>query len=230
MAVEREEIMLELRAETAIAEQNVIKFQKRLDEQAKAATNASGQTAGAFQRINQTSKQLNIAEKHLASLQQRMVQTDQASRNAGRGATFFGQQLGYFISDVRFGPVAVGNNLSIMAVAFQQMQKEAREAGETVTGAFVKSLRGPVGALVAIQVLVALLPEIVEFFKNFGKGADEASKAVQELNKQTTDLAKKIEEENKVLKERVELIRDNLKGLQQLVGQGGTLAKSQAQY
>lgn len=230
MAVEREEIILELRAETAIAEQNVLKFRKKLSDQAAAATNAAGQTSKAFQRINQTSKQLSIAEKHLDTLNAKLAQSEGMSKRAGRGANFFGQQLGYFISDVRFGPMAVGNNLSIMAVAFQQVQREAKQAGETVSKALVRSLRGPTGVLIAMQVVIALLPEIIEFFRKITGGAKEASKALNELENATNTLAKQIEAENEVLKEKIDNQRHSIFMAQDELKILNTLSENTAEF
>ena len=159
------------------------------------------------------------AEAHvnLKQLQKQFGRTGQAAQQAGglRGIGFFGQQVGYLVSDARYGILGMANNLSILVPSFQNLQKAAKESGTTLSKEFGKALRGPTGILIAMQLLIVLLPEIIAYFKKWASGSDEVTMALQksriEAIKGTVELGllkKQINAVNLTQKERVQILKD----------------------
>lgn len=222
MAAETEILELEIHID------DVISNLKRLDREYQ----KSGKGALDFSSKVANRKKYKEAVVNLKQLEGQLQRTGKAAKQAGglRGIGFFGQQVGFLVSDARYGLLGMSNNLSILVPQFLNLQKQAKEAGKSLGGEFVKALRGPTGILIAIQLLIVVLPEIIEWFKKWGDQSEETSKAVKELSKGSEELAKQIAEENELLKENSELIADRVSGMHRLVHNHGRLEKSQAKY
>ena len=132
-------------------------------------------------------KAYSEAHVNLKRLQTEFGRTGKAAQQAGglRGIGFFGQQVGYLVSDARYGILGMANNLSIIVPQFQNLQKHAKAAGTSLGKEFLKSLRGPTGILIAMQLLIVLLPEIIDYFKKWSAGATEASLAMKKATLST---------------------------------------------
>lgn len=87
-------------------------------------------------------------------------------------------EFGRTISDAPYGIQGMGNNITQLVTILGQMQGELKE-GETLLGNFRKAMVGPLGVVVAIQVIVAAL----EFYRK------AQSKAIAETNKFNDTLA-----------------------------------------
>ena len=155
------------------------------------------------------------ASKDLGLLNKKFAQTGQAAKQAGglRGIGFFGQQVGYLASDARYGVLGMANNLSIIVPLFQNLQKHAKAAGKSLGKELWRSLKGPTGILIAMQLLIVLLPEIIDLFKKWGGQSDKTAASIKELEASTYSLAESIEKENKVLKESVSIRKSAIDSL-----------------
>ena len=173
--ITREQIVFELQAEVAAAQAKVERFSAAIDkakvEGRKVGANLKQGLAGAQAQLSQTTKAMN--------------QYSVASKKAAGSSTFLYQQLGYLASDARYGLMGVANNLSIVAVGLQNMAIRAKEDGETFFSAFKKGLFGAGGILLGIQIFIALLPEMLAWFK---KTNDESKKFSNLVNVQSVKL------------------------------------------
>lgn len=87
-------------------------------------------------------------------------------------------EFGRTISDAPFGIQGMGNNITQLVTILGQMQGELKE-GETLLGNFRKAMIGPLGIVIAVQVVVSAL----EFYRQ------AQSKVIQETNKFNESLA-----------------------------------------
>ncbi|HWP83271.1 MAG TPA: hypothetical protein VNN76_11525 [Bacteroidota bacterium] len=92
------------------------------------------------------------------------------------------QQLTFVISDAptfmtnfRFGMMAVGNNLDMVARTMLQLREETKQTGQTMSGALVQSLKGPAGVILALSTLIALLQVLPELFNKSRRAAEDAA-------------------------------------------------------
>ena len=105
-------------------------------------------------------------------------------------------ELGRTISDVNYGFPAVANNISQLGSLFTILTAKAGGAKEAFA-LMKKEIMGPLGILLAFQVLITLLEAISKGFFDTGK---EAKKATEELRKLKDELSSKIVIANQYLK------------------------------
>lgn len=105
-------------------------------------------------------------------------------------------ELGRTISDVNYGFPAVANNISQLGSLFTILTAKAGGAKEAFA-LMKKEMKGPLGILLAFQVLITILEAISKGFFDTGK---EASKAAEELKKLKGELAGNIVVANQYLK------------------------------
>lgn len=222
MAAETEILELEIHI------QDVVTELRRLDKEYQRA----GKNALDFQQKVANRKRYKEATHDMTLLRKELQRTGKAAKQAGglQGIGFFGQQVGYLVSDARYGVLGMANNLSIIVPLFQNLQKKAKEAGTTLKKEFGKALLGPTGILIGFQLLIVLLPEIIEFFKSFrsasSKVADELKKVDVEGVKATARLqAFKtiIQSGNSTLKERTSIAKELSRTNKGLIDDNGKL-------
>lgn len=162
---------------------------------------------------------------NLGLLQKELQKTGKAAGKQGAAGnfSFFGTQLGYLASDARYGLLAVGNNLSFLTTQFFQLSKSSKAAGSSFGKEFMKSLAGPAGMIIALQVLIAVLPEIVKWIKGWGDESKNTAKAIKELSGESTKLSEQILEENKELEKITDSRKAEVKFMVQQIGQRGKL-------
>tara|TARA_B100000575_G_scaffold84540_1_gene66753 strand:+ start:9829 stop:11919 length:2091 start_codon:yes stop_codon:yes gene_type:complete len=105
------------------------------------------------------SKQIDKVQKELTQLQavqKEAIQTnaDQISSSGLAGATL--NEFGRFISDLPFGITAVTNNLSQLANLFVILSAKVN-GGKKAFQLLMAQLRGPLGLIIAFQVIIALV-------------------------------------------------------------------------
>lgn len=126
-------------------------------------------------RADLTAAQLREASVEARSMSRGM---DAAGRRSGQASELlFG--LGDAASDARYGIEAVGNNF---ALAAEQGANLVAQAG-SARGALASvgsALLGPAGVVVAIQGLIALGPEIVDFFNGGAAAAEKMEKEMKD--------------------------------------------------
>lgn len=197
MADEKYQIELEVHAGSAA--QEIQRIDHEIDKVGASALDVKTKV----DRIFKLKRQRAEAAFNLKQLQKEFQNTGKAASQAGglKGVGFFGQQIGFLISDSKYGLLGMGNNLSFLATQFVQLQGAAKATGASLGKELLKSLRGPTGILIAIQVLIAWGPEIVAFFNKWLFGVKETAKAIKELSKEQEELTKKIDEEYEAIKE-----------------------------
>lgn len=198
MADERYAIELEIHSGSAEAEI------ARIDQEIQRVGNSSLNVKQKVDSIFKLRKQRAEAVLNLQALQKEFQKTGKAAHQAGglRGIGFFGQQIGFLVSDARYGLLGMGNNLAMISTQFVQLQAQAKRTGKSLGKEFLKTLRGPTGILIAIQLLIVLLPEIIEKFKEWTSGTKKLATAIKELQKESDTLIEQIKEENEVLQKR----------------------------
>ncbi len=196
--ITREQIVFELQAEVAAAQAKVERFKKAVD-----SARASGQKVG-----GNLKRGLAGAELQLKKTTQSMNQYTAASRKAAGGSTFLFTQIGYLASDARYGLLGMANNMSIVAIGLQQMATKAKQTGQTFGQAFRKGLFGPGGIIVGIQILIALLPEIIKYFSKLSGESEKFTGKIDVSGVKLKVLARRLNDVNLSLKERKQIMDD----------------------
>lgn len=154
--------------------------------------------------------------KASTALNKLKAEIEQTNKALGQGASSSGLagaavvELGRLITDFNYGITAMANNLTQLASLFAMLSVSlggAREALKSMR----EQLRGPLGYVIAFQVLVTVI-----------EGAWKAYKAHNKAVKESTEALKKKNKELKVTKTRWELAT---KALNEYIKSLGILAK-----
>lgn len=159
---------------------------KDVDQQLKNIKSTSSGASSAIGNVGKAAKGTTKANQDLIS------------SSGLAGATLV--ETGRLISDLPFGITAVTNNLSQLSTLFITLASKTEESG----GAFKalgKQLAGPLGFILAFQVVIALLQAYQKEILGFIKGTDDANEATKEFSKSIDDLSKKLKENNKDFKD-----------------------------
>jgi len=100
-------------------------------------------------------------------------------RGAGANVNEILFSTGDAIQDLQFGIRGAGNNIAFMAENFVQAASRG-ESFTSVLASLGKGLMGPIGIIVGLQTLLALGPQIVEFFSDAESEAKDFSKSIDE--------------------------------------------------
>ena len=228
-----QDISFEIIAQTARSEQNVTKLQSAVKRLANDVANGNKTAAQADAIYKRYAKALGVTSVEAIKLKNAVNQMSQTAKRAvvhGGGMNFFIQQVGFLASDARYGLLGMANNLSLMVSLLPTVAAEAKKSGDSFIKGFMKGLAGPGGMILALQVLITVLPEIIEWFKKLGDESVETAKAIKELNEETTKLTKQIEEENEVLQKRADLAEDAAEDLHRQVHNYGRLDETLVDY
>ncbi len=158
--------------------------------------------------LNDLDKGLN--KTTLATKKNVKANQDLISSSGLAGATLV--ETGRFISDLPFGITAVTNNLSQLSTLFVTLISKTEGAGNAFK-LLGKQLVGPLGFILAFQVVIALLQAYQKEIIGFIKGTDQANEATRKLTKSVDDLTESLEENNKAFKETGE-VEENIIELQ----------------
>ena len=197
-----QDVSFEIIAQTKRSETNVIKLRGAVEQLAQKVASGNLQAHKAEAIYARYSKMLGITAQEANKVKVSVEQMSKASGKAvrsGGGMQFFVQQVGFLASDAKYGLLGIGNNLSLLIGLLPQVAAEAKATGTTFARSFGRALWGVGGILVGIQLLVAFLPDIINFFKKYVLNVKEASKATKELTKDFDNLKKKVQEENEEL-------------------------------
>ena len=152
-------------------------------------------------KSNSTGASSGIANVGKAAKGTTKANQDLISSSGLAGATLV--ETGRFISDLPFGITAVTNNLSQLSTLFVTLISKTEGAGKAFK-LLGKQLMGPLGFILAFQVVIALIQAYQKEILGFINGTNKANKATQELTKSIDDLRDKLAENNPELKEEQE--------------------------
>jgi hypothetical protein len=134
---------------------------------------AVGGPAGALPKLD------NAASKAAESLKNQIVPGAKQASTALLG-------FNRVIQDAPFGLVAIGNNLTEIPGALQNLSVAAKESGQSVGKLLISSLMGPAGLGIALSVVTSALTFATVGFeawtRGFGKSKEEIDKAQKKLD------------------------------------------------
>lgn len=117
------------------------------------------------------------------------------------------QELGRTASDASFGITAITNNVSQLLFLFQS-SIEATGSFRNAFKSFTRSLLGGGGFLVAIQLVISYLPQIINFFKESVLNVDLETEA---LKKNTEEILNNQAARQKLLDTELKQVRESFK-------------------
>ena len=188
---QEQDITFEILANTKRSENNVIKLRQEIERLTKEVAEEKITAGQAEAQIKKFAAAHGIAATQVTQTKravQQMSQTAARVVSTGGGMNFFIQQVGFLASDARYGLLGIGNNLSLLVALLPQVAAEAKAAGTTFRAAFGRALLGPGGLILAMQVLIVLLPEIIKWFGQWRKGLTSTQQAMKDA---TAAVAKK---------------------------------------
>jgi hypothetical protein len=205
MAVGRGEYLIDIKLLDTGVEARINGVVVSLSDVDKKLKNIKASSSGTSAGLNK----ISTAAKGTTKANQDLI-----SSSGLAGATLV--ETGRFISDLPFGITAVTNNLSQLSTLFVTLISKTEGAGNAFK-LLGKQLAGPLGFILAFQVVIALLQAYQKEILGFIKGTKGANEATKELSKTVDGLTEKLEENNKVFKERSEAEKELIK-LQSLLG------------
>ncbi|CBH22714.1 hypothetical protein SRM_p11009 (plasmid) [Salinibacter ruber M8] len=141
---------------------------------AERGAQAQREQANAAEANEQAQREAAQSARQYAAASDRMAG---ASSNASQ--VIF--STGDAIQDAQFGLRGAANNIAFVAESFAELQRQSGGTQTAIQGLFA-ALKGPAGLILGLQALLALGPQIVDFFDSFIGGAEDAEKASERLN------------------------------------------------
>jgi len=141
---------------------------------AERGAQAQREQADAAEANEQAQREAAQSARQYAAASDRMAG---ASSNASQ--VIF--STGDAIQDAQFGLRGAANNIAFVAESFAELQRQSGGTQTAIQGLFA-ALKGPAGLILGLQALLALGPQIVDFFDSFIGGAEDAEKASERLN------------------------------------------------
>jgi len=168
----------------AESEDEAAKAAERYDEAASDSAQAAEQQAQANQDAAQAAERSSQAQREAAQSAQRYAAaTDRVASSSGNASQVI-FSTGDAIQDVQFGMAGAANNIAFVAESFAEMQQQAGGARAALSGVFA-ALKGPAGIILGLQALLALGPQIADFFQSWIEGAEETTEKQKELKEET---------------------------------------------
>lgn len=96
------------------------------------------------------------------------------------------------IQDMQFGLAGAANNLAFTAEAFAEMQQQAGGTRAAFSGIWT-ALKGPAGVILGLQALLALGPQVVQFFSDTEEGASDLSDTMDSVASDLVTLESRFE-------------------------------------
>lgn len=157
---------------------------ERNEQAQREAGSAAERQASANREAAQAAERNETAQREAAQAAQRYAaSTDRMAGTAGNANQVI-FSTGDAIQDVQFGMAGAANNIAFVAESFAEMQSQAGGTSAALSGVFA-ALKGPAGIILALQALLALGPQLVDFFQSWTGGAEEATEAQKELKEET---------------------------------------------
>ncbi|WVM00926.1 hypothetical protein [Salinibacter phage 5_12] len=147
---------------------------------AERGAQAQREQANAAEANEQAQREAAQSARQYAAASDRMAG---ASSNASQ--VIF--STGDAIQDAQFGLRGAANNIAFVAESFAELQRQSGGTRTAFQGLFA-ALKGPAGLILGLQALLALGPQIVDFFDSFIGGAEDAEKASERLNDALDDV------------------------------------------
>jgi hypothetical protein len=161
-----------------------------MEDMADSAEKAGRDGAESMDRMGDSAQEASDDVEQASRDMDRAAQSADRFGGASNNASELLFTLGDSAQDARYGLEGVGNNLGMAA---EQASLMVNQAGDTRTAmqALAGAIVGPAGVVLAIQGLIALGPEIVDFFE----GSEEATKDWKDTMDGAADDMFKIAEE-----------------------------------
>ncbi|WVM00398.1 hypothetical protein [Salinibacter phage 7_10] len=147
---------------------------------AERGAQAQREQANAAEANEQAQREAAQSARQYAAASDRMAG---ASSNASQ--VIF--STGDAIQDAQFGLRGAANNIAFVAESFAELQRQSGGTRTAFQGLFA-ALKGPAGLILGLQALLALGPQIVDFFDSFIGGAEDAEEASERLNDALDDV------------------------------------------
>ena len=145
------------------------------------------QQASANREAAQAAERNETAQREAAQAAQRYAASTDRMAGAAGSANEVIFSTGDAIQDVQFGMAGAANNIAFVAENLAQMRQEG-SGSTSVMQRLSGALMGPAGAILALQTLIALGPQIVSFFQSMSEGADSAIDSMEGLRKQMAEV------------------------------------------
>ena len=115
-----------------------------------------------------------------------LAKTEQATQKTSAGfhrGSLFMLNFSRGVEDLKFGLPAVINNLDAIGFSFSLMAKEAKEAGQSVTGALFRSLASPAGVLAGVNLIITGIVLLGDKINILGRNAKESGGELEDMVK-----------------------------------------------
>lgn len=184
-----QDVTFEILVETKRSETNAIKLQQavqRLTQKVSEGRLTASQADAIYARYAKT---LGVAKQQADQTKIAINQMSKATRAAaGKNSMgFLIQQVGFLASDARYGLLGMANNLSLIVSLLPGVIADSKATGG-VFKSLGRTLLGPFGLILAFQVIITLLPEIIKWFNQWRNGL---TKTQQLMKDATLSVAKK---------------------------------------
>jgi len=157
---------------------------ERSEQAQREAGQAAEQQASANRQAARAAEANEEAQRDAAQAAQRYAaSTDRVAGASGRASQVI-FSTGDAIQDVQFGMAGAANNIAFVAENFAEMQQQAGGTSAALSGVFA-ALKGPAGLILGLQALLALGPQLVDFFQSWIGGAEDAAEAQEKLKEET---------------------------------------------
>lgn len=128
---------------------------------AKAVQRGANKAVKSLEKVADTQEEVSNASSQAASSLSRVSDAQEQVRSTSGSATNIVTSFGDAIQDARFGIAGAANNLSFIAESFAETARTAGSASAALR-LVGSALLGPAGIILALQTLLAFLPEIQE--------------------------------------------------------------------
>jgi hypothetical protein len=185
--------------------------------------------SGAVTGIRNLSDETADLERRLESADQASERMEQSVNRAGGSSSNAAQfifSLGDATQDAQFGLAGVANNATFAAETFTQLVKDTGSTKSAIA-ALGTAVVGPAGLVLALQALLALGPQLAQWFNDrtgeaeaLDKALGEAASSLLEVTRESTSFgvatARQAETARSEAKKQLESAQDTLETLQQV--------------
>ena len=167
-----QKIILELEVRSKNAEQEVARLEGVVSRLKKSTIEADkNMLKFAQQGLKQAALNAKVVNAELKQTQQQMSKTQRSTGYLGTSIAYLASDMGFLAQNPRMGLLAIGNNLSQVAIAMQHAAKEAGSMGKALRVAFITQ-----GWMIVLQLGIAFLTQWHNIFKSTTKEAEQLTK------------------------------------------------------
>ena len=169
-----QKVIIELEARTKDAELEVSRLESVVSKLKKSTLEADkNMLQFAKNGLHQAQLNAKAVNNQLKLTQQQMTKTQRSTGYLGTSIAYLASDMGFLAQNPRMGLLAIGNNLSQVAIAMQSAAKEAKSMGAALKIAFVTQ-----GWMIALQLFIAFATQLPNIFKSTTKEVDALNTAL----------------------------------------------------